>query len=79
MQAKLLEWQDAVPATEYSHAIQQRDAFKRHKVDEKRKWIEEKLELRTLLGKIATKLKTYQMRPYAPPVELSSAVSAKNR
>lgn len=40
----------------------------------KRQWVGQKADLTGLLGNIATKLKTYEMRPYVPPPELGLSV-----
>ncbi|KAI3401285.1 hypothetical protein diail_11991 [Diaporthe ilicicola] len=64
-------WQTAKFEGTYADAKAQASQFSAYKRGEKREWVAEKSELATLLGNIKTKLGTYRLRPYDPPVELS--------
>jgi hypothetical protein len=55
----------------YLDAKQKMSDFEDYKMTTKRVWVSEKRELDSLLGNIQTKLKTYNLRPYSPPDELS--------
>jgi hypothetical protein len=55
----------------YSDAKNQLIEFETYKGTTKRSWVAEKKELDTLLGNIQTKLKTYNLRPYTPPADLT--------
>ncbi|KAJ3353955.1 hypothetical protein HDU91_005831 [Kappamyces sp. JEL0680] len=55
----------------YADAKQQLIEFETYKGTTKRSWVAEKKELDALLGNIQTKLKTYNLRAYVPPQELS--------
>ncbi|KAJ4392184.1 alpha-actinin [Gnomoniopsis smithogilvyi] len=64
-------WQTAKFEGTYADAKAQAMEFSAYKRGEKRRWVAEKSELATLLGNIKTKLGTYRLKPYEPPVELS--------
>ncbi|KAM0334397.1 hypothetical protein ACHAQA_001423 [Verticillium albo-atrum] len=64
-------WQQAEFEGTYVDAKAQLTEFSAYKRGQKRTWVGEKSELATLLGNIKTKLGTYRLRPYDPPVELS--------
>lgn len=55
----------------YVDAKEQSKAFNAYKQKEKRNWVAEKSDLAGLLGNVKTKLSTYRLRPYEPPLELS--------
>ncbi|CAG8529409.1 10321_t:CDS:10 [Funneliformis mosseae] len=55
----------------YTDAKRQSAEFNRYKNSEKREWVAEKSDLDTLLGNIQTKLKTYVLQSYHPPVGLT--------
>jgi hypothetical protein len=55
----------------YADAKRQLIEFEAYKATTKRSWVTEKRELDTLLSNIQTKLKTYNLRAYIPPAELS--------
>ncbi|KAM0272273.1 hypothetical protein ACHAQH_008745 [Verticillium albo-atrum] len=65
------QWQQAKFEGTYVDAKAQAMEFTAYKRGQKREWVGEKSELATLLGNIKTKLGTYRLRPYDPPVELS--------
>lgn len=64
-------WQTAKFEGTYTDAKAQAMEFSAYKRGQKRRWVAEKSELATLLGNIKTKLGTYRLKPYEPPVELS--------
>lgn len=64
------EWQEASFEGTYADAKEQATQFSQYKKTQKRQWVAEKSELAALLGNIKTKLTTYRLRPYEPPVEL---------
>lgn len=55
----------------YTDAKHQSSDFIEYKGSTKRLWIAEKTDLDSLLGNIQTKLKTYELLPYTPPVGLA--------
>lgn len=55
----------------YEDVTNLRNDFKIYQITMKRKWLREKSELKILLGNINTKLSTYDMQPYIPPMDLS--------
>ncbi|KAK4033187.1 calponin homology domain-containing protein [Parachaetomium inaequale] len=63
-------WQQAKFEGTYTDAKAQAANFAAYKRGLKREWVAEKSELATLLGNIKTKLGTYRLRPYDPPVEV---------
>lgn len=63
-------WREAKFEGTYTDAKAHAAAFAGYKRGLKREWVAEKSELATLLGNIKTKLGTYRLRPYEPPVEL---------
>lgn len=65
------EWDEATFTGTYTDAKEQSAAFNLYKRSQKRKWVAERSDLVNLLGNIKTKLSTYRLRPYEPPVELS--------
>lgn len=69
----LADWKTAVFTGTYSDAKQQALAFSQFKNGIKREWIREKLAMESLLGNIQTKLRTYGLKGYNPPKELSLA------
>ena len=64
------EWQEASFEGTYADAKEQALQFSQYKRTQKRQWVAEKSELAALLGNIKTKLTTYRLRPYEPPVDL---------
>ncbi|KAJ4292236.1 alpha-actinin [Collariella sp. IMI 366227] len=70
IQAQMESWQQAKFEGTYADAKAQAGEFAAYKRGLKREWVAEKSELATLLGNIKTKLGTYRLRPYEPPVEL---------
>ena len=67
---KRQEWSSSSFAGTYADAKSQASAFASYKRSQKRSWVAEKSDLATLLGNIRTKLSTYRLRPYEPPVDL---------
>lgn len=63
-------WQHSTFQGTYTDAKGQARDLSSFKRSRKRKWVAEKTELGALLGNIKTKLATYRLRPYQPPVEL---------
>lgn len=63
-------WQQSQFEGTYVDAKKQAAEFAGYKRGQKRDWVAEKSELATLLGNIKTKLSTYRLRPYEPPVDL---------
>nr|POE65055.1 alpha-actinin-like protein 1 [Quercus suber] len=63
-------WEAAKFDGTYKEAKQQSRDFTAYKMREKRNWVAEKSDLAGLLGNIKTKLSTYRLRPYEPPLEL---------
>jgi hypothetical protein len=55
----------------YADSKRQLKEFETYKATTKRGWVTERRELDTLLSNIQTKLKTYNLKPYAPPAELT--------
>jgi hypothetical protein len=55
----------------YADAKRQLIEFETYKATTKRAWVTERRELDTLLSNIQTKLKTYNLRPYSPPADLT--------
>lgn len=55
----------------YADAKEQYKQFTKYKHNKKRNYVAEKSDLAGLLGNIKTKLSTYRLRPYEPPLELS--------
>ncbi|KAJ2996842.1 hypothetical protein HDV02_006095 [Globomyces sp. JEL0801] len=55
----------------YMAAKKELIGFETYKGTTKREWVTERRELDSLLGNIQTKLKTYNLRPYVPPVALN--------
>lgn len=70
VRAQVESWQLATFKGTYTDAKAQATDFASYKRGLKREWVAEKSELATLLGNIKTKLGTYRLRPYDPPVEL---------
>ncbi|CRG87243.1 Alpha-actinin-like protein 1 [Talaromyces islandicus] len=64
------DWQEASFEGTYADAKEQLAQFSQYKRNQKRKWVAEKSDLAALLGNIKTKLSTYRLRPYEPPVGL---------
>ena len=64
-------WKDARFTGTYTDAKEQSRDFAGYKKNEKRKWVAEKSELAALLGNIKTKMSTYRLRPYEPPLDLT--------
>ncbi|WEW55914.1 alpha-actinin [Emydomyces testavorans] len=65
-----LRWRESSFAGTYADAKEQANEFAAYKKSEKRKWVAEKSDLAALLGNIKTKLSTYRLKPYEPPLEL---------
>jgi len=57
----------------YADAKEKSSQFKNYKSTSKREWLLEKRSLEALLGNIQTKLKTYNLSAYNPPVGLTLA------
>lgn len=64
-------WQQSEFEGTYADAKAQATEFSDYKKGQKRDWVAEKSDLATLLGNIKTKLGTYRLRPYDPPLDLS--------
>lgn len=62
-------WRASYFTGTYDDAKRQAIAFSEFKKSKKRSWIREKAALEALLGNIQTKLQSYQLRPYTPPVD----------
>ena len=54
----------------YANAKSQSEQFNNYKRNEKRQFIAEKTDLESLLGNIQTKVKTYGLKAYNPPLGL---------
>lgn len=67
----LITWRMATFSGAYDDAKRQSIEFSEFKCGIKRDWIKEKLALESLLGNIQTKLKTYGLKSYQPPKDLS--------
>lgn len=70
IRAQLQKWQAATFTGTYVDAKEQSTRFAEYKRKQKRKWVAEKSELAALLGNIKTKMSTYRLRPYEPPVDV---------
>ncbi|KAI0826832.1 actinin-like protein [Trametes gibbosa] len=55
----------------YADARQHAASFQQYKQTTKRSWVTEKQDVATLFGNVQTKLKTYGLREYVPPLGLS--------
>jgi Ca2+-binding EF-hand superfamily protein len=64
------DWQEASFEGTYVDAKDQLAQFSQYKRNQKRKWVAEKSDLAALLGNIKTKLSTYRLRQYEPPIGL---------
>lgn len=71
----LSQWSDSRLSSTYAEAKKESHDFALYKKTLKRQWVGQKADLAGLLGNIATKLKTYEMRPYNPPPGLALVVS----
>lgn len=60
----------------YTDAKEQSAVFTTYKHTTKRTWVTERQDVTTLFGNIQTKLKTYGLREYIPPVGLALSVSS---
>jgi hypothetical protein len=69
-----LRWQESKFEGSYVDAKKQATEFSAYKRGKKREWVAEKSDLAALLGNIKTKLSTYRLRPYEPPLELRLSV-----
>lgn len=63
-------WASARFLGTYADAKAQHAQFSGYKRTKKRAWVAEKADLVSLLGNIKTKLSTYRLKDYEPPVEL---------
>lgn len=63
-------WDASIFQGTYVDAKEQATQFAIYKKNQKRKWVAEKSDLAALLGNIKTKLSTYRLQPYEPPVGL---------
>ncbi|KAK5652510.1 hypothetical protein OQA88_10415 [Cercophora sp. LCS_1] len=70
IRAQMESWQRAKFEGTYADAKSQAAEFASYKRGRKREWVAERSDLATLLGNIKTKLGTYRLRPYEPPIEL---------
>lgn len=70
IRSKIDAWAQGSFSGSYSDAKQQASQFVSYKRTTKREWITEKSELASLLGNIRTKLATYNLCDYEPPVGL---------
>lgn len=61
-------WLMSPPALSYADVKSQSIDFAQHKKTKKRDWVSEKADCTALFGNIQTKLKTYKLKPYDPPV-----------
>ncbi|EIM86004.1 uncharacterized protein STEHIDRAFT_98331 [Stereum hirsutum FP-91666 SS1] len=65
------QW-DAVKFTgTYTDAKEHLNSFATYKQTQKRTWVTEKQDVATLFGNVQTKLKTYGLREYVPPMGLA--------
>lgn len=71
--ALITDWKKSKFTGTYDDAKQQSVVFAQFKSGIKREWIREKMALESLLGNIQTKLKTYGLKNYSPPVGYSLA------
>ncbi|KDR83148.1 hypothetical protein GALMADRAFT_56855 [Galerina marginata CBS 339.88] len=67
------QWSSQLLDGSYADAKEQSAAFTIYKQTTKRSWVTERQDLATLFGNVQTKLKTYALREYVPPVGLSLA------
>jgi len=65
------QWIEARFQGTYTDAKNQASEFATYRRGQKRKWVAERSDLVNLLGNIKTKLNTYRLRPYEPPIHLS--------
>ena len=72
IRAQREQWKNSSFEGTYKDVKEQAARFAEYKRTEKRQWVAEKSDLAALLGNIKTKLGTYRLRPYEPPVELST-------
>ncbi|TIB42517.1 hypothetical protein E3P86_00352 [Wallemia ichthyophaga] len=63
-----IEWGSSPPADSYADVKLQSGQLAEHKKTTKRTYVSEKADCTALFGNIQTKLKTYKLRPYDPPV-----------
>ncbi len=59
----------------YADAKEHSSSFAAYKQTVKRGWVIEKQDLATLFGNVQTKLRTYRLKEYIPPPNLSLTVS----
>ncbi|ORZ39047.1 calponin homology domain-containing protein [Catenaria anguillulae PL171] len=70
---KRAQWKGTTLADTYVEAKAQSLAFSTYKTTTKRTWMQEKVDLNSLLGNLSTKLTTYKMASYTPPAGLTLA------
>lgn len=69
------QWRASRFTGTYVDAKGQSSAFTTYKQTTKRIWVTERQDVTTLFGNIQTKLRTYGLREYVPPVGLAPSVS----
>lgn len=74
---KLAEWSGARAPTTYPEAKRASQKFAEYKKTVKRDWVGQKAECAALLGNIAAKVKTYDMKDYQPPPGLTLNVNGE--
>lgn len=74
IRALLQDWSSSKLSSTYSEAKRESADFSEYKKTVKRRWVGQKADLAGLLGNIALKLRTYDMRPYHPPAGCQPAV-----
>ncbi|KAG5634399.1 hypothetical protein H0H81_002110 [Sphagnurus paluster] len=65
------QWDATIFSGTYTDAKQQSADFTTYKQTTKRTWVTEKQDVATLFGNVQTKLRTYGLREYVPPVGLA--------
>ncbi|KAF7299650.1 hypothetical protein HMN09_00970400 [Mycena chlorophos] len=67
------DWAGSTFSGTYSDAMKHSTDFNTYKQTTKRTWVVEKQDVATLFGNVQTKLRTYGLREYVPPPELTLA------
>ena len=68
------QWSASSFTGTYPDAKAHSAAFQAYKSSTKREWVTERQDLATLFGNVQTKLKTYGLREWVPPLGLGIAV-----
>ncbi|KAL4080698.1 calponin homology domain-containing protein [Scleroderma citrinum] len=69
------EWASSKFTGTYTDAKDQSASFNKYKHTTKRSWVTERQDVTTLFGNIQTKLRTYGLREYIPPLGLALSAS----